>query len=133
MSINNLCYFSVAVTACANTSKAFSDYVVKFSTVISEIGINNIETLKSNGTFVCEIPGWYYISANILTNTGYNYIYINKNSDFIGYSISADTGKADSTSSISVAVELQVKDTVYVFTNAYIYSTFSCLSIVKVT
>ncbi|CAG2249634.1 unnamed protein product [Mytilus edulis] len=85
----------VAITACRGSSKSFPDAVVRFSTVRSEIGINNIATFKSSGKFVCEIPGLYYISAHIRTNSGSNGIYVRKNSNYIAYS------EADAVSSYS--------------------------------
>lgn len=120
----------MAVIACVSSSALFSDNVVKFQTVESEKGITNINEFKSSGKFVCEIAGMYYISAGIYTNSqGYTFD-IKKNSSVV---ISA-TGQGGSWSMnpISTVVELQVKDTLHVHTNAYISSSYSCLSILKV-
>lgn len=121
----------VAITACGGLSKTFPDAVVRFPTIKSEIGINNIATFISSGKFVCEIPGVYYISAHIRTNSASHIIYIEKNSDFIAYS-EADAVSSYSSNPISAVVDLQEKDTLYVYSNAHIYSSFSCISIVKV-
>ncbi|CAG2242332.1 COL8A [Mytilus edulis] len=129
--LSELKQLKIAVTACVGSSQKFSDAVVRFSTVRSEIGINNIATFKSSGKFVCEIPGLYYISAHIRTNSGDYGFHVRKNNDYIAYSIT-DAGLSDSTNPISAVVELQVKDTLYVETSATIYSTYSCVSIVKV-
>ncbi|XP_063401932.1 uncharacterized protein LOC134686187 [Mytilus trossulus] len=121
----------VAVTACVGSTQTFSDAVVRFSTVRSEIGINNIATFMYSGKFVCEIPGLYYISAHIRTSSGDYGFHVKKNNDYIAYSIT-DAGLSDSTNPISAVVALQIKDTLYVETSATIYSTYSCISIVKV-
>lgn len=122
----------MAVTACVLSDKTFADYVVRFSTVKFQIGINNIDTFKSSGKFVCEIPGLYFISVHIRTRTTSTAFYVRKNSVTIATSMS-DSGNDHSTNPISAVVELQLKDTLYISSQHFIYSSYSCLSIVKVS
>lgn len=103
---------------------------MKFPTVISKIGITNINTFSSSGKFVCEIAGLYYISAQIYTNSeGYGFE-IRKNSNSVVLSATGQGGSW-SLNPIFTVVELQVKDTLYMRTGAYISSPYSCMSIVK--
>ncbi|CAC5380019.1 unnamed protein product [Mytilus coruscus] len=122
----------VALTACVTSEQKFSDGVVRFSTVKFQVGINNIDTFKSSGKFVCEIPGLYYISAHIYTSTkGYGFE-VKKNGMVIATSAS-DSTSTYSTNPISTVVELQLKDTLYMSTSIHlIRGVYSCLSIMKV-
>lgn len=125
-------YFTVAITSCVSGNQRFTDGVVRFSSVYSNIGINNIATFKSSGKFVCEIPGLYYISAHIFTTTKGVEFYVKKNVNIIAFSAS-DTDSSYSTDPISAVVELQLRDTLYVYTGSHdIRGTYSCLSIMKV-
>lgn len=119
----------MAATACVSHDQTFTE-VVKFSIVNFQVGINNIETFKSSGKFVCEIPGLYYISAHIYTTSTTRNFYVRKNGIIIATSSS---GKASySTNPISAVIELQHKDTLYVDANHDILGPYSCLSIIKV-
>ncbi|CAC5357708.1 unnamed protein product [Mytilus coruscus] len=121
----------VAVTACVSSGRIFPDNVVRFSTVNFHVGIDNLDTFKSSGKFVCEIPGLYYISAHIYTRTQGQVFYVKKNSVIIASSAS-DSDSTYSTNPISAVVELQLKDTLYVNAGHSILATYSCLSIMKV-
>ncbi|CAG2231889.1 unnamed protein product [Mytilus edulis] len=122
----------VAVTACVYPGRSFSDSVVRFSTVNFYIGINDIDTFKSSGKFVCESPGLYYISAHIYTNTKNGFFHVKKNSMTIASSVSHSTS-THSTNPISAVIELQLKDTLYVSDlGLTIIATYSCLSIMKI-
>ncbi|CAG2216249.1 unnamed protein product [Mytilus edulis] len=121
----------MAVTACVSSSQTFPDYVVRFSTVNFKEGIDNLDKFKSSGKFICEIPGLYYISAHIYTNTqGYGFN-VKKNGVNIATSASG-SGSTDTTNPISAVVELQPKDTLYVYAGHYIYASQSCMSIMKI-
>lgn len=122
---------SVAVTACVTSSTTFSDGVVRFSTVNFQVGIDNIETFKSNGKFVCELPGVYYISAHIYTKTQGTSFFVKKNRVTIAGSVS-DSTSTYSTNPISAVVDLQLNDMLYVYASLYIHSGYSCLSILKI-
>ncbi|XP_071136744.1 uncharacterized protein [Mytilus edulis] len=122
----------VAVTACVSSDQKFSDGVVRFSTVNFQEGIDNIDTFKSSGKFVCKIPGLFYISAHIFTTTPTHAFYVMKNGIVIASSAS-DSDSSYSTNPISAVVELQLKDTLYISTSTHsIRGTFSCLTIMKV-
>ncbi|VDI63152.1 Hypothetical predicted protein [Mytilus galloprovincialis] len=122
----------VAVTACVSSEQKFTSGVVRFSTVNFQVGINNIDTFKSNGKFVCKIPGLYYISAHIYTSTtGYGFD-VQKNGIVIASSASG-SDSSYSTNPISAVVELQPNDTLYVYTHSHVIrERYSCLSIIKV-
>ncbi|CAC5392637.1 unnamed protein product [Mytilus coruscus] len=122
----------VAVTACVSSSQTFPGNVIRFSTVKFQVGIDNLDTFKSRGKFVCEIPGLYYISAHIYTNSQGSPFYVKKNSMTIASSAS-DSGDTHSTNPISAVVELQLKDTLYIYAPHYIYEAHTCLSIMKVS
>lgn len=122
----------VAVTACVSSSKTFSGGVVKFANVHSNVGFKDIATFKSSGKFVCEFPGLYYISSHLRTTNQNNAFYVKKNSEYIAYSATDDENHW-STNPISAVVELQLKDTLYVYAPSInIDSSYSCLSIVKI-
>lgn len=122
----------MALTACASVNKRFSDGIVRFSKVNFQVGINNIDTFKSSGKFVCEIPGLYYISAYMYTHEQAKDFFIKKNGINVARSAS-DQGDTYSTIPISTVVELQIKNTLYVYTLYYIHSAYSCLSIMKLS
>ncbi|XP_071135033.1 uncharacterized protein [Mytilus edulis] len=121
----------VAVTACTSSGQTFPDGVVRFANVKFHVGIDNLDTFKSSGIFVCEIPGLYYISAHIYTTTKGGAFYVTKNSFHIANSAS-DSNDVYSTNPISAVVELELKDTLYVNAGHFIRATYSCLSIMKV-
>ncbi|CAG2216247.1 unnamed protein product [Mytilus edulis] len=122
----------VAVTACVPSGKTFSDAVVRFATVTYKIRIDNIKTFTSSGKFVCEIPGLYYLSAHIRTTTQSHSFDVRKNGIPIARSASYSESSY-SVNPISAVVELQLRDTLYVFApGVYIQGTFSCMSIMKV-
>ncbi|CAC5395877.1 unnamed protein product [Mytilus coruscus] len=121
----------VAVTACVSTTQKFSDHIVKFSTVNFQVGINNLYSFKSSGKFVCEIPGLYYISAQIRTRDDNYDFCVRKNGKIIASSRS-DSGDTLSANPISAVVELQLKDTLYVYAFNVRIGSYSCLSIMKV-
>ncbi|XP_071135088.1 uncharacterized protein [Mytilus edulis] len=123
---------SIAVTACVSSSTKSVDGVVKFSSVRSNVGINKIATFQSSGKFECEIPGLYFISAYIFTKTPNHTFYIKKN-DLTIVESASDTQDGYSTNPISAAVQLQQKDTLYVYTTIHVIdSGNSCLTIMKV-
>ncbi|VDI38447.1 Hypothetical predicted protein [Mytilus galloprovincialis] len=110
----------VAVTACVSSSQTFPDYVVRFSTVNFKEGIDNLDMFK----FRWEI-------SHIYTNTqGYGFN-VKKNGMNIATSASG-SGSTDTTNPISAVVELQPNDTLYVYAGHYIYSSQSCMSIMKI-
>lgn len=121
----------MAIAACAGSSQRYSDGVIRFTNVRLEIGINNIPTFNSSGKFVCEIPGLYFISVHINTNSLSYGFHVKKNTDYISYSMT-DADSSYSTNPVSAVVELRVNDTLYVYITAYIHHTYSCMSIVKV-
>ncbi|VDI15093.1 Hypothetical predicted protein [Mytilus galloprovincialis] len=122
----------VAVTACVTSTQRFSDYIVRFSSINFQVGIDNLDTLKSSGKFVCEIPGLYYISAHIVTSNQNNGFYVKQNYKTIA-KCRSDAGDTPSANPISAVVELQLKDTLYVYaSHTDIIRSSSCLSIVKV-
>ncbi|CAC5373121.1 COL10A [Mytilus coruscus] len=122
----------VAVTACVLLSQTFPGNVVRFSTVKFQVGIYNLDTFKSSGKFVCEIPGLYYISAHIYTDTKGDAFYVKKNDVTIASSVS-DSTSTYATNPISAVVELLLKDTLYIYAPHFIYDSLSCLSIMKVS
>lgn len=96
------------------------------------VGINNIETFKSSGKFVCEIPGLYFISVHLRTNTKNNAFYVRKN-DIVVATSASDADDTYSNNPISAVIKLQLKDTLYVDAPVIrVLSTYSCLSIMKV-
>lgn len=109
----------MAVTAGVTSDQKFSVGVARFSTVKFQVGIDNVSTYKSSGKFVRKIPGLYYISPHIYTSTmGYGFI-IKENDKAVAISAS-DSVSSYSTNHISVVVELQLKDTLYVYTCAHL-------------
>ncbi|CAC5357707.1 unnamed protein product [Mytilus coruscus] len=54
----------------------------------SHVGIDNLDTFKSSGKFVCEIPGLLYISAHIYTITQSRAFYVRKNTVTFACSVS---------------------------------------------
>lgn len=121
----------MAVTACVSSDQKFSDRKVRFSTVNFQVGINNIDEFKSSGKFVCQIPGLYFISAHIYTNTPYTGFYVRKN-DGITIATSASGSGSSLTDPISAVIELKLKYILYVDSDHFIYARYSCMSIMKV-
>lgn len=96
------------------------------------VGIMNIDTFQSSGKLVCGIPGLYYISAHIFTTAQVKAFYVMKNGITIANSIS-DSDSSYSTNPIPAVVELQLKDTLNMYTNLLsIQGKYSCLSIMKI-
>lgn len=122
----------MAVTACASSNQKFSDYIVRFSTVNFREGINKLDTFKSSGKFICEIPGLYYISAQIRTSDQ-NYVFDVRMNDKTIAKSRSDVGDTIAANPISAVVELQLNDTLYVYASSVqIYGSDSCMSIMKV-
>lgn len=126
---------SVAITACVTYDGGFYDAVVKFTDVRFHVGINNLNTFKSRGKFVCEIPGLYYISAHIRTTATNqkSYFYVKKNGGILTYSMYGPSDIA-TTNSISAVEELRLGDVLHMHAAAggHIRGAYSCLSIMKV-
>lgn len=123
---------SVAVTASVFSDQTFSYYIVRFSIVNFHVGINNLDTFKSSGKFVCDIPGLYFISAHIRTSNENFYFDVRKN-DMLVASPKSGAGDTASTHPISDVVGLQFNDTLYVYANDIrIEGSYSCLLIMKV-
>ncbi|CAC5395878.1 COL10A [Mytilus coruscus] len=119
----------VAITACDDSGRYYNG-AVKFSTVYTQVGINNIAAFKSNGKFVCEIPGLYYISAHIRTSTTNTAFYVYKNNKQISRSASGSGTYTDVP--ISAVVDLQTNDQLYVRVSHNVGIHDSCVTIAKI-
>ncbi|CAC5401336.1 unnamed protein product [Mytilus coruscus] len=129
----------VALSACVATSYTVnSQTTVKFSIIKTSEGITNqaITSFKSSGLFVCEVPGLYHISVEILSVANYAYFMIFKNDMELmrGHSNNYDLAHGDqyTTSSAIVATKLLKGDTISIkpaHTYKNIESNYSCLTI----
>lgn len=116
----------MALTACDNSGGVYYG-AVKFSTVYTQVGINNIASFKTNGKFVCMIPGLYYISAHIRTTTQNSAFYVYKNNKPISRSASGSGTYTDVP--ISAVVDLHTNDKLFVRVSHDVSAADSCVTI----
>ena len=131
-----LFFFLVALTAyytrggVTNHSEVLG---VKFNQVTLNVGIKNIDSFKSSGKFICEIPGLYLISTSIMAATTDTDFYVFRNNEMIAQG--AMGYEAWFTSSAVVILHLSVNDSIWVRYEAgrQMYGGRTCyLSIIKV-
>lgn len=125
----------VALTA-FSTGGSFSDSIAKFPYILSSTGINDINSFKTTGKFVCEFPGLYFISSYLRSSMDGGGYYLKKNGRSISYSAFTDwpSSAGRATSDISAAVDCQKNDELYLqLDSGYsIESTWSLLTIIKI-
>ena len=125
-------FFSVAVTACVISDSSSSP--LQFGNIITQVGINNIESFKSTGKFTCETPGLYFVSANLWADCNSCGFYLRKNGVIISYGATTyfRSGDGVSGSGINAVVEAQKNDQFYFDPNgSSIRKTWSCITIMK--
>lgn len=111
----------MAITACTSSNENVNG-AVKFPKVYTSVGTTNQSSFLSTGNFFCDVPGLYYISSYIKTNTNFNAYYLKKNNDIISTSITTYWPEyyGTSTSVISAVVELNKTDELYLQAKIYI-------------
>ncbi|CAG2190386.1 unnamed protein product [Mytilus edulis] len=118
---------AMTITACTSSNGNVIG-AVNFSKIYTSVGITNKSFFLSTGKILCDVPGLYYISSYIRTNTNSNEYYLKKNNDIISKSETNSWPEyyGTSTSVISAVVEFKknyAKD---------IYSSHSCLIVMKI-
>lgn len=132
-----LIYFSVAMTACINSSPTLSSgSVVRFNNIRKNIGISSISSFQNSGKFTCEYEGLYLVSSWILSNTDESQFAIYYNgqslaSAYVMYDAAPEINVGTATAIVSV--ELKVGDTVWVQTKNRMFVGYqgSCFTIAK--
>lgn len=113
---------------------------MKFSNVEYNYGINNIDLFKTNGTFVCEKEGLYYIALSMTSYTaGAMFtVYLNDKDVSTTY-IGIFNTKIEHTAAASLALELKVNDVLMVkienglYIMSYLYGgLYSRITLVKI-
>lgn len=125
------------VTSCVSSSTSHSSgSILPFPNKKTSSGISRLSSFLSSGTFTAEETGVYTISATIYTRTRSSYFYIYKDSSLLTrtYVGTWYTDTYYTTATGVVTVELNVGNTLTVRTgpSMYVYSTYSCVSIVKI-
>lgn len=108
--------------------------VMPFKTVSTSHGLKNLTSVKSKGTFTCEVAGIYLISVFVSTNSNvYGYYYININGKDIAYAYT-DTESYQHTSSATIVTNLNKGYIVYIKNGPAIsvQKTGSHLSIIQI-
>lgn len=123
------------MTACSN-SVTFSNAIASFPNILTNTGINDINSLKTTGKFVCEFPGLYFISSYIRTRQDDRSFYLKKNGQIISNGATTDwpSSAGRSTTIISAAVDCQKNDELYLYNPGRfpIDSSYSCFNVIKI-
>ena len=111
--------------------------IAKFSITKTVYGISDINGYKTSGKFVCEVSGVYLFSVHIMSESNRAEYQMLKNNMILSYVYVIYTSQTSShynTGTGVMAVQLNVGDTLYVkaSTNMYIYSAYSCMTIIKI-
>lgn len=96
------------------TSRLSVGSVVKFSDVKFGVGIGNIQTFKKTGKFVCEKSGLYIVSSSIELNYNGGEFNIYVNGKVFTKNYKYDRSGWWHSTSVSIALELNANDTVWV-------------------
>lgn len=126
----------VALMGCVNTTTSYSaDQVIKFPEILQSLSMNGLSSFRLTGKFACEIPGIYFITAVIASNTNFHPFAIMKNSAKIMQSW--QLGKPEHYASFTgtAIVELRVNDEIWINPNLDSIRIYdqrsSCLTIFK--
>ena len=112
--------------------------IAKFSITKTVYGISDINGYKTSGKFVCEVSGVYLFSVHIMSGSNHAEYQMLKNSMLLSYVhviyTCPTSGTHYNTGTGVMTVQLNVGDTLYVkaSTNMYIYSAYSCMTIIKI-
>ena len=106
---------------------------MKFSSVITAVGIQDIASFTTTGKFTCQIPGIYHITVTVISISDGLMLYILKNSKGIHHQhIIGKTGSYWEEGTMAVALELKGNDTVWVQTPSNARLDNSCITIYKI-
>ena len=132
--------FSVAMTTCSNTAQFHGGSIIPFPNVMTSYGMNSLEDFRKTGKFLCESPGLYLITAQIMSySKGAEYKISKNDIELTRVQITpyhdSDTHNYHTGTGIAV-VELDVSDYVSVeiltrVKDVYIFGQESCLTIAK--
>ncbi|CAG2198864.1 unnamed protein product [Mytilus edulis] len=123
----------VGITACVTVEQTFQDLTVKFPNIHSKVGISNagVTAFQSTGKFICETTGLYFISAELRTNCNSCSYHLKKNDDIIAFGASAASPHM-ATNTISLVVEAQANDKLFVYAGVTVNADYSCLTVIKI-
>ncbi|CAG2246631.1 unnamed protein product [Mytilus edulis] len=114
----------LAMTAHPSSGGTQSSTIMKFDDVTYSVGITNLSTYKTTGTFTCEHEGLYLISASVMSHTnGANY-YIRLNGRDISLTnIGQHSGSKVFTGAVTVTRKLNPNDQVWLYASGswYLY------------
>lgn len=98
------------------------------------LGINNISTFKSTGTFVCEKEGLYMIAATVSSKDSYANFCIRRYGTAISCAeIGKHSGDAWHSGTSVIALHLQVNAQIYVDTGMTVeYGQWTHFTIIKI-
>ncbi|VDI47632.1 Hypothetical predicted protein [Mytilus galloprovincialis] len=134
---------AVSMTGCVDAEKIHSaESVILFSDIKTIIGIFDVASFKTNGTFRCPSAGLYLITVTVTSGTfnAHYYVYINSKKEFNGFVSKhsptdyTDIGNFEHPGTIIFTARLEVNDIMYVQAGKIMSISIwnSCLSITKI-
>ena len=129
----------MALSSCSNVETISAETIVKFPNTKTVYGISDIHGFKTSGKFVCEVSGVYLFSVHTMSGSNHAEYQMLKNYMLLSYVhviyTCPTSGTHYNTGTGVMAVQLNVGDTLYVKvgTNMYIQSSYSCMTIIKIT